>query len=103
LVSDADPNQTQGRFADDPNVQQAIGQNKEMMLGRNIDIINGEDSRIHWDIHLQGLKEVEAMPTGQEKETAKAAFTEHLQETQDKLASEGIDIETLPSGQPTQQ
>lgn len=106
IVSDENPMQgagmggDQSQFANDPNVEQAVNQNKEMILGRNMDIIQGEDSRIHWDIHLQGIKEVEGMPEGSEKEHAKAAFAEHLQETQEKLASEGIDINNLPPRTP---
>jgi len=106
IVSDENLAEGQGgesKFSDDPNVEMAIAQNKEIMLGRNIDIVQGEDSRVHYDIHLQAFKEIEAMPEGPEKEAAKASATEHLKETVDKLASEGIDVEMIEPGQPANQ
>jgi len=79
----------------DPNVRMAMEENVQMETGLNVDIKKGEDSKIHYDLHLRGIQKVEAMPEGKEKETAKAAFVEHLTETKEALAQLGINVDQL--------
>lgn len=95
VISDKPTQDNSDQMMNDPNFQLAMSQNKEMMIGRNIDIVPGEDSRIHWDVHTKGLKEVDNMPDGPEKESAKAAFIEHLKETEYNLKLQGNDPNKL--------
>jgi hypothetical protein len=79
----------------EPNARMAMEENNQMMTGMMVDIKQGEDSKIHYDLHLRGIAEVEKMPEGEEKEKAKAAFVEHIKETAEALGQQGINVEEL--------